>query len=138
MTRPPGLKLAYAVGVAFLVCAGCTSDPQAGPTTTATGPSASVASESSAGSASSASSVVETTGPWPPGSTPEQQAAATAAIAAFDNYVKVVIATQQDPAGRDWEPEIRKYLADPAAANLVESTLSLAKGEVHVVDPASY
>ncbi len=93
---------------------------------------------------SMASPAVEISGPWPAGLTPEQQKAAVAALAAFDSYVRIVSATQQSPIGiggdpsQPWEPEIRKYVADPAADTMVEVTESLARGGVHVVIPRNY
>jgi hypothetical protein len=136
--------LAAVLLVTVSVCAGCTSDPPASPSAGATTSAATTSAEPISSSnpvtpsaaPSLTSSAVESTGPWPPGSTPEQQEAAKAAVAAFESYVTVVTAAQQDPAGRDWEPEIRKYLEDPAAADLVASVGSLAAGGVRMVEPA--
>ena len=117
-----------AVAVVMTSCVACASNPAAG----------------GVSSAAPVPSVIEPPGSWPAGLTPELQAAAVAVLAAFDNYSRVVIATQQSPTGIDgdpnqpWEPEIRKYLADPAADAVVEDTESLASGGVHVVMPMRY
>ena len=46
--------------------------------------------------------------------TPEEEAA-QAATAAFTDLLRVTDAARQDPGARDWEPDIRRHAADPAA-----------------------
>lgn len=48
------------------------------------------------------------------GATPDEEAAQDA-TAAFTELLQVTDAARQDPGARDWEPEIRRYAADPAA-----------------------
>ena len=49
----------------------------------------------------------------------------------------VVAAAQRDPNGRDWEPEIQKYLTDPAAKEIQDAVESLVSERVHVVTPVT-
>jgi hypothetical protein len=119
-----------AVAVMLTSCVACTSDP----------PVATIGT----GVVSKASPTAQMAGPWPAGLTPELQAAAVAALAAFDNYTRIVVATHQDPIGiggdpsQPWEPEIRRYLADPAADSMITATESLANGPIHLVGPATF
>lgn len=57
--------------------------------------------------------------------TPEQ-VAADAATTAFTQLLRVTDAAAQDPLSRDWEPEIRRYAADPAAYAAVQSVRNFA------------
>ncbi len=52
----------------------------------------------------------------PTSQAPTPEAIATeAALAAFRDAVRVTDLASKDPAVRDWEPEIRRHLGDPAA-----------------------
>jgi hypothetical protein len=67
--------------------------------------------------------------------TPEnpQDAAKSAAIDAFTELLRVRDAAAQDPLAQDWEPEIRKHAADPAAYAAVQSIRTYATLGVHQV-----
>jgi hypothetical protein len=56
---------------------------------------------------------------------PEEEAAA-AATEAFTEMLRVTDAASREPALRDWEPEIRRFAADPAAFLAVQSVRDLA------------
>lgn len=72
------------------------------------------------------------TTPTEPPPTPEE-AAAEAALAVFEERVRVSEAAAQAPAAQDWEPEIRRYSIDPAAAASVEGVeLKLELGIIQV------
>lgn len=60
-----------------------------------------------------------------PSKTPEQLAG-EAATTAFTELLRVSNAAREDPPSRDWEPEIRRYAADPAAYAAVQSVRSYA------------
>ncbi len=119
-----------AVAVMLTSCVACTS---AAPVATTGSDAVSISSPA-----------MEISGQLPAGVTPELEAAAVAALAAFENYSRIVVATQQSPIGiggdpnQPWEPEIRTYVADPAADAMVERTASLANGGVHRVMPVTY
>jgi hypothetical protein len=51
--------------------------------------------------------------------------AAEAATTVFDEMLRVTDAASRDPGIRDWEPEIRKYSADPASFLAVQSVRDL-------------
>lgn len=59
--------------------------------------------------------------------------AGDAAIAAITELVRVRNLAGQDPAGRDWEPEIRQYSADPYAATAVQSIREYATYRIRQV-----
>jgi hypothetical protein len=63
--------------------------------------------------------------PTPETPSPED-AAADGALAAFEDAVRVTDQASQDPASRDWEPEIRRHLGDPAALLAVQSVRDYA------------
>ena len=67
--------------------------------------------------------------------TPEnpQDAAKSAAIDAFTELLRVRDAAAQNPLAQDWEPEIRKHAADPAAYAAVQSIRTYATLGVHQV-----
>jgi hypothetical protein len=62
-----------------------------------------------------------------------EESAKSAAIDAFTNLLRVTDAAAQDPLAQDWEPEIRKYAADPAAYAAVQSVRSYATLGLHQV-----
>lgn len=55
-----------------------------------------------------------------------EQAAAQAATTAFTELLRATNAARRDPLARDWEPEIRRYAADPAAYLAVQSVARYA------------
>jgi hypothetical protein len=88
--------------LALLSLAGCTegeASPEGSP------PSATTASASRA----STPPPVASNAP-----TPEEEAA-EAATAVVNEMLRVTDAAKEDPGARDWEPEIRRFVGDPAA-----------------------
>lgn len=70
--------------------------------------------------------------------TPEDQAA-EAAIQVFEDFLRISDAASREPNAKDWEPEIRRYAADPAALLTVQSvrdyaTLGLRQEGTSAVD----
>lgn len=59
----------------------------------------------------------------PPG--PDEEAT-EAAIQAFEGLLRVSDAASREPNAQDWEPEIRRYAADPAAFLTVQSVRDYA------------
>jgi hypothetical protein len=55
-----------------------------------------------------------------------EQLAAEAATTAFSQLLRVTDAAAEDPLSRNWESDIRRYAADPAAYTLVQSARSYA------------
>lgn len=69
---------------------------------------------------------------------PDEQAAQSA-IETFESLLQISDAASREPNARDWEPEIRRYAADPAAFLTVQSvrdyaTLGLRQEGDSVVD----
>jgi hypothetical protein len=62
-----------------------------------------------------------------------EDAAKRAAIDAFTDLLRVRDAAAQEPLAQDWEPEIRKHAADPAAYAAVQSIRTYATLGVHQV-----
>jgi hypothetical protein len=56
---------------------------------------------------------------------PDEQAAQTA-IETFEGLLQISDAASREPNARDWEPEIRRYAADPAALLTVQSVRDYA------------
>lgn len=67
-----------------------------------------------------------TTGPWPKGATPAQIVQVKAAIAAYDNYYKLIDRAFTAP-GKDWSKEAAKLTADPVRSSLLEALKGTAK-----------
>ena len=70
--------------------------------------------------------------------TPEDEAS-EAAIQAFEGFLRISDAASREPNAKDWEPEIRRYAADPAALLTVQSvrdyaTLGLRQQGTSAVD----
>jgi hypothetical protein len=133
--------------VTVFACGACSSDPDPEPTTTQstvvatpsvspTTPSSTTVSPPSPTSESAVPT--QASGPWPPVSTPEEQEAAKAAIAAFVAYTEVLSAAQQAPQAQDWESAIREVATSAAAAEFVNSIESLAQGGVHQVNAITF
>lgn len=93
---------------------------------------------SSASSVSPATAATPTSNPWPADLTPEQQEQAKAALAALDGYIQVTNAASADPAAKDWTADVRKYAADPAATQFMESIASFVAAGAHQVSPPIY
>ncbi|GAB3364126.1 hypothetical protein [Modestobacter lapidis] len=80
---------------------------------------------SDAPSSASAPGARVSTSPTTEASTPEE-AAAKAATPVLRELIQVSDAARQDPGARDWEPEIRRHAADPAAYLAVQSVREYA------------
>lgn len=61
----------------------------------------------------------------PRSATPEERAAESA-TKALENLLRVSDRARQEPTSGDWEPEIRRYAADPAAFTAVQSVRDFA------------
>jgi hypothetical protein len=110
---------------AFLALTGCTAETES--------PQSSSSSEATP---SRPSAVPSTTTSETP--SPDEQAAQTA-IETFEGLLQISDAASREPNARDWEPEIRRYAADPAALLTVQSvrdyaTLGLRQDGDSVVD----
>lgn len=80
------------------------------------------------GSSPTATAPSETTATPPAtskASTPEELASQDA-MTAFEEMLRVTDAASRDPGTRDWEQDIRRYAADPAAFLAVQSVRDLA------------
>ncbi len=75
---------------------------------------------------------------WPADFTPAQQDSAKAAIAAFDGFTRVSADAQARPALKDWTKDIRKYAADPTAAQTLHNLATLVSAKVHAVVSSTY
>ncbi len=104
------------------------SEPQSSP----------AAPPSSAAPVTAVSTPTTTADPWPADLTPEQQDQARAALAALDGYIQVTNAASADPAAKDWTADVRKYTADPAATQFLESLRSFVAAGVHQANPPNY
>jgi hypothetical protein len=93
-----------ALGLALFLLGGCSDDGQASPQS----------------SASSATSSAPTESPTP------EDLAAEAATEALEELVRVADMARQEPTALDWEPEIRRFAADPAAYIAVQSVREYA------------
>ena len=65
----------------------------------------------------------QTSSPPPPSA---EEAAADAALVAFQDAVRVTDQANRDPAAQDWEPAIRRHLGDPAAVLAVQTVRDYA------------
>ena len=73
------------------------------------------------------SAQLPTSSPAPTSEAPgPEDVAAEAALAAFRDALRVTDEARQDPAVRDWEPEIRQHMGDPAAFLAVQSVRDYA------------
>ena len=124
--------------------AACSNSSATAPSTTATLTTASPPSSSSpvtsaspvtpTSSAVSSSSTAPATAanPWPADLTPDQQAMAQAALAAYHQAWTVIDQAYSDPT-QSWEPTIRQYIADPYALVVLKSLQGLASKQFHTV-----
>lgn len=122
MVRRPVVLTLLGSALALAACSGDPADPdQASP------------SVPSATSSAMTSPAVTSEAPTP------EEAAAEAATQAFRGLLQISDAASREPNARDWEPEIRRYAADPAALLTVQSvreyaTLGLRQEGDSVVD----
>ena len=122
MVRRPVVLTLLGSALALAACSGDLDDPdQASP------------SVPSATSSAMTSPAVTSEAPTP------EEAAAEAATQAFEGLLQISDAASREPNARDWEPEIRRYAADPAALLTVQSvreyaTLGLRQEGDSVVD----
>jgi len=124
--------------------AACSNSSATAPITTATLTTASPPSSSSpvtsaspvtptSSEASSSSTAPATAAnPWPADLTPDQQAMAQAALAAYHQAWTVIDQAYSDPT-QSWEPTIRQYIADPYALVVLKSLQGLASKQFHTV-----
>jgi hypothetical protein len=80
--------------------------------------------ETSSGSASSKAASTSPASATP--SPTAEELAEEAATTAFTELLRVTDAASRDPGARDWEPEIRRYAADPAAFLSIQSIRDMA------------
>ena len=73
-----------------------------------------------------------TTATTTPPPSPEELAG-EAAMTTLTELVRVEDMADQDPAGRDWEPDIRQYAGDPYAAVSVQSVREYATYGIHQI-----
>ncbi len=97
---------------ALLAFTGCTAETES--------PQSSSSSEATP---SLPSAVPSATTSKPP--SPDEQAAESA-IETFEGLLQISDAASREPNARDWEPEIRRYAADPAALLAVQSVRDYA------------
>src|SRR6478752_2750264 len=69
--------------------------------------------------------------PWPTDFTPEQAAAAQAAIDAYKNASRVTDEAYADPGRADLEAFIRQYIADPRANQIMRAAQKLVADRNH-------
>ena len=128
--------VAVAALVVLTACTSNTADPGTTSNSVAPPPSSAPSSVSatSAPATSPSSSIVKPTpsvadptkpNPWPDNLTPEQVAAAQAAIETYRNYWRVVDVAAADP-GQDWTAEVSEYATNPEKTALVETLQKLA------------
>src|SRR6476646_4366800 len=92
------------------------------PTVTSTSSASTVTS-----SATETSPTVSTaTSPWPADLTPDQVAAAQAAIAAYTGYYKLVDQAYADPS-RDWSTDAAQVAADPVKSSFLRNVAGTAE-----------
>jgi len=92
--------------------------------------SASPVTPTSSAASSSSTAPATTANPWPADLTPDQQAMAQAALATYHQAWMVTDEAYADPT-KDWEPAIRKYIADPRARQVLKAIASLAADQQH-------
>ncbi len=130
----------------ILLSAACTSSPSGDASTSAeasisassTGPSASSVPPTSASPSSqpstptSSTPVTSSSEPWPADYTPDQVAAAQAAIETYKNAVRVTDEAYADPDRSDLEPFVRQYMGDPRASQVIRAAQSMAADKNHI------
>ena len=106
--------------------------------TSSVSPAATSIAPSSAAASSPTTATSPAPNPWPAELSPEQQDRAKAALAALDGYIQVTNTASADPGAKDWTADVRKYTADPAATQFLESIASFVAAGVHQVSPPIY
>ena len=94
-------------------------------------PSTSASPSSTSSTPTSSSPVTSSSQPWPADFTPEQVAAAQAAIETYKNAVRVTDEAYGDPARADLEPFVRQYMGDPRASQVIRAAQSMASKGRH-------
>lgn len=127
----------------MLLCAACTSSSSGNSSTSAdtlvssTGVSASSSAPSTTSASPKPSTPTSSTAstssgqPWPDDFTPDQVAAAQAAILTYENAVRVTDEAYADPGRADLEPFVRQYMADPRASQVISAAQSMASKGRH-------
>src|SRR6476646_4708445 len=133
--RPFGLLM---IGAIVALVSACSTSDGANPTLTTpisssvtSSPSQTVTSTSSQTSASSSFANTSApqstaTSPWPADLTPDQVAAAQAAIAAYTGYYKLVDQAYADPS-RDWSTDAAQVAADPVKSSFLRNVAGTAE-----------
>ena len=127
----------------MLLCAACTSSSSGNSSTSADTlvSSTGVSASSSAPSTTSASprpsmptssTAATSSKPWPDDFTPDQVAAAQAAIDTYKNAVRVTDEAYADPGRADLEPFVRQYMGDPRASQVIRAAQSMASKGRHI------
>ena len=134
-SRPFGLLM---IGAIVALVSACSTSDGANPTLTTpisssvtSSPSQTVTSTSSQTSASSSFANTSApqstaTSPWPADLTPDQVAAAQAAIAAYVGYYQLVDQAYMDP-GKDWTSEVSKWATDPEKSSFLRNMAGTAQ-----------
>lgn len=94
-------------------------------------PSTSASASPTSSAASSSAPVTSSSQPWPADFTPEQVAAAQAAIETYKNAVRVTDEAYGDPDRADLEPFVRQYMGDPRASQVIRAAQSMASKARH-------
>ena len=94
-------------------------------------PSTLTSPSSTSSTPTSSTPVTSSSQPWPADFTPEQVAAAQAAIETYKNAVRVTDEAYGDPARADLEPFVRQYMGDPRASQVIRAAQSMASKGRH-------
>ena len=147
MFARPRRALAGVTAAGLMLCAACTSSSSGDASTSVEvgssvsssdiGASSSVPSTSASPSSkpstpTSSTPATTSSQPWPADFTPEQVAAAQAAIDTYKNAVRVTDEAYADPDRADLEAFVRQYMADPRASQVISAAQSMAADGQHV------
>jgi len=94
-------------------------------------PSTSTSPSSTSSAPTSSSPVSSSSQPWPADFTPDQVAAAQAAIETYKNAVRVTDEAYAAPGRADLEPFVRQYMGDPRASQVIRAAQSMAADGEH-------
>src|SRR5664279_2977375 len=141
MTRHLSAALtAVVLACALAACSNSAADSPPDPASTysAVSSSSTTTGASSAAPSSSRSSVSSavaapsptSANPWSGDLTPEQQAMAQSALTVYQQAWKITDEAYADPT-KDWEPTIRKYIADPRASQVLTVIGKFAANQQH-------
>ena len=144
MKRPGSARGGVAIAILLIagLAAGCSGPSDAtetstpGSTTTATSTSTSAvtsitSTNSSTSVASTATPTTSTSLPWPNDFTPQQQADAQAAIAAYLEAERVTDEVYANPGRADLEAFVRQSIADPRADQVIRAAASMVASGQH-------